>query len=233
MPGVHNMPIVVAFISQKGGVGKSTLARALAAVAAHGGLRVAMLDLDPQQATVSHWARARRENKVAPAIAVALHESLEDALAAAPDADLVIVDAPARASRATLELARRAQVIVQPSGASLDDLYPAVLLFHELVQAGIPRQRLAMALCRLLTDEEEKAARLYGEEAGYAVLPGFVPERAAFRNALNRGQALTETGKRDHSADTDRLIEALLDRIADELAERAASESGQRKGGAA
>jgi chromosome partitioning protein len=30
------MPIVVAFVSQKGGVGKSTLARALLAVAAHG-----------------------------------------------------------------------------------------------------------------------------------------------------------------------------------------------------
>ena len=42
------MPVVVAFISQKGGVGKSTLARALGAVAASAGLKVRLADLDAQ-----------------------------------------------------------------------------------------------------------------------------------------------------------------------------------------
>ena len=52
------MPIIVSFISQKGGVGKSTLARALAAVAAYG-MRVRLADLDAQQATVIEWERTR------------------------------------------------------------------------------------------------------------------------------------------------------------------------------
>lgn len=43
------MASVVAFVSQKGGVGKSTLARALAREAAAGGLRVKVADLDTQQ----------------------------------------------------------------------------------------------------------------------------------------------------------------------------------------
>ena len=42
---------MVAFISQKGGVGKSTLARALAREAAAGGLGVKIADLDTQQGT--------------------------------------------------------------------------------------------------------------------------------------------------------------------------------------
>ena len=40
---------VVAFVSQKGGVGKSTLSRGLAREAAKNGLRVKIADLDIQQ----------------------------------------------------------------------------------------------------------------------------------------------------------------------------------------
>ena len=38
------MPAVIAFVSQKGGVGKTTLARALAAVCSHAGLAVVLAD---------------------------------------------------------------------------------------------------------------------------------------------------------------------------------------------
>ncbi|MBD4961076.1 AAA family ATPase, partial [Xanthomonas citri pv. citri] len=53
------MAAVVAFISQKGGVGKSTLSRALAREAAAGGLRVKIADLDTQQGTSIDWHRLR------------------------------------------------------------------------------------------------------------------------------------------------------------------------------
>ena len=56
------MPVVVAFISQKGGVGKSTLARAFAAVVSLAGLAVRIADLDPQQATAMQWGKVRRTN---------------------------------------------------------------------------------------------------------------------------------------------------------------------------
>ena len=53
------MAAVIAFISQKGGVGKSTLARALAAVCAQAGLDVVLADLDPRQQTLVQWQKAR------------------------------------------------------------------------------------------------------------------------------------------------------------------------------
>jgi len=45
---------IIAFISQKGGVGKSTLARALVVEASHKKLHVLLADCDPQQATSYH-----------------------------------------------------------------------------------------------------------------------------------------------------------------------------------
>ena len=224
------MPIVVAFISQKGGVGKSTLARALAAVAAHARLKVMVADLDPRQHTLMHWEKARRENNIAPSLIVEAFDDVETALAAAAKCDLLIVDAPGHVDQGTLEIARVAHLIVQPTGAGLDDLRPAVLVFHELVRAGIPNTRLAAAMCRVLDADEEVAARAYLAEAGYEVLAGSIPERSAYRAAQNSGRALTETAKTSLTKRPDALMEALLLKIAallDEAARRTKVKTGK------
>lgn len=102
---------------------------------------------------------------------VAAYRSLAEALAAANDVDLLIIDTPAGTSPSLIEIARAAHLVVQPTGASADDLVPAVLTFHELVNAGIPKDRLAVAICRILTPAEADIARAYVRDAG---LPGFV-----------------------------------------------------------
>ncbi|MFY9899476.1 MAG: ParA family protein, partial [Xanthobacteraceae bacterium] len=48
----------IAFLTQKGGAGKTTLAASLAEVAASTGERVIALDLDPQQSLV-RWGKRR------------------------------------------------------------------------------------------------------------------------------------------------------------------------------
>jgi chromosome partitioning protein len=50
----------IAFLSQKGGVGKTTLAASLAVAAAGTGERVIALDLDPQASLVS-WSERRKK----------------------------------------------------------------------------------------------------------------------------------------------------------------------------
>ena len=219
------MPVVVSFISQKGGVGKSTLARALLAVAGHV-MRVRLADLDPQQASVIEWERVRERNEGAPCD-VAAFGSITDAIAQSSDVELLVVDAPARANRGTLEIAEHSHLIVQPTGASADDLRPAVLLFHELVKAGVPRERLVAAVCRVLTDEEEAAARAYMQAAGYDVLDGAIFEHTAYRQAQNRGRAITETTAAKLNQRADALMEGLLLRATEQV-ERQASQEGKR-----
>lgn len=222
-------PVIVGFVSQKGGTGKSTLARALGAVVAAAGLNVRIADLDPQQRTVLEWEKLRQENSTLPALTVEAFETAGEAIASAEDDELLIIDAPAHANQGTLEIAQAATLIVQPSGASIDDLRPAVLLFHELVDAGIPRERLVVALCRTLTASEEDLARAYIAKAGYDVLPGCIPERAAYREAHNRGQAVTETTHKTLNDRVEALMEGLYARVATQLEART-KRTRKRKG---
>lgn len=211
------MPVVVAFISQKGGVGKSTLSRGLGAVVAHAGLKVRIADLDPQQHTVLQWEKTRRANSVSPSLDVKGYTSLQAALNDASDVELLIIDTPGRADQATLAVSENAHFIVQPTGPGIDDVYPGVLLFHELVSVGIGRERLAFALCRTQNDDEEDNARSYLSAAGFTVLPGAIPERAGYRNAHNRGRAINETSRKDLNERADTLMWDLMTRVAAEV----------------
>lgn len=222
------MAVVVAFVSQKGGTGKSTLARALAAIVAHAGLAVRVADLDPQQNTVIEWEKLRQDSKLAP-IRVEAFDDAATAIASSEEGELLILDTPAHASRETLATAKCADLIVQPSSGSVDDLRPAVLVFNELVAAGVPKDRLVVALCRVTGEREEDTARAYLKAGGYEVLPGSIPERFAYKEAQNRGQAVSETKQRDLKQHVDSLMAALFERVSAQLEAKAKREKAARK----
>jgi chromosome partitioning protein len=206
---------IIAFVSQKGGVGKSTLSRALAREAAAGGLTVKIADLDTQQGTSADWNRIRLNARIEPALAVEAFATATQALRVADHYNLLIIDGPARTSSGTLEIAKIADLVVQPTGASVDDLRPAVREFHALVQAGIPTAKLVFALNRIGTPVEESEARAYLAQAGYAVLDGCLLERPAYRKAQNVGHSITETSYRNLNVKADALIQALINGIED------------------
>ena len=207
------MTTVIALVSQKGGVGKSTITRGVAREAAKGGLKVKVADLDTQQGTSVEWQRRRLNAKLEPIVSVENFSTAAQALAEADRYDLLLIDAPARTSAGTLEIAKRADLVIQPTGASLDDLNPAIREFHALVKAGVERKKLVFALNRLGTDSEETETRAYLAQAGYAVLNGALFERPAYRRAQDQGLAITETQYGSLNARADALIQSIIDRI--------------------
>src|SRR5262245_44855009 len=226
------MAAVVGFISQKGGVGKSTLARALATSAVRAGLAVKTVDLDPEQATITVWAQTRDRYKVSPAINVDAFRLVKDALASTHGEELVIIDTPGGISDAVAEIAAHATFLVQPTSPSVDDLYPAVLVFRALERVGIARGSFAFALCRTLADEEASNARTYLTGLDYAVLTGDIPEHLDYRNAMNQGRAITEASQEPLSSRADTMIADLLARARPVL-EQATRQTDQRLSGAA
>ena len=79
------MPVVVSFVSQKGGVGKSTLARALAILAAESRVSVLVADLDAQQNTVMRWHEVRISRGMKPKIVAQEFNNIDEALQDADD----------------------------------------------------------------------------------------------------------------------------------------------------
>jgi chromosome partitioning protein len=191
------MPVVVAFVSQKGGVGKSTLARALATFAVAHGLRTKLADLDVAQKTVTIWENNRAGHRLAPAIDVEAFDAAKAAVAAAKNCDLLIMDTAGKIVEDTTEVSQYADLLVQPTSPSSDDLNICVLLFLAMERVSIPRERLAFALCRTLSPQEEKGARAYLESFGYRVLEGAIPEDLAYRDAMKVGKSIGESGRKE------------------------------------
>jgi len=203
----------VAFVGQKGGVGKSTLARALATSAKEAGLQVKTVDLDPQQATCTIWAQARDRYNVSPPIKVEAFLSAKEALATLRAEELLIIDTPGYIRDDITEIAARADLLVQPTSPTVDDLYPAVLTFQALENVGISRDKFAFALCRTLAEEEASDARAYLKGLGYGVLLGDVPEHIDYRKAMNQGRAITEASRPALNGCAETMMADLLARV--------------------
>ena len=128
------MPYIVTFASQKGGVGKSTLARTLAVYLTEQDYKVKIADMDLDQATVLDWYRRRLQNNIQPQIgSVEPHNNLGRAIESSADFDFLILDTAGKALADAVPLANVSHLTLQPSNVGLDDLIPAVKRFNELV----------------------------------------------------------------------------------------------------
>src|SRR3954447_23074982 len=112
---------VIAIVSQKGGVGKSTIAVHLAAEAHAQGKRVLLLDLDPQGSAME-WANRRgdRPPDVSGANPASVAKEVEQAKA--EGYDLVVVDTAPHADHAALQAARVADIIAIPCRPATFDI---------------------------------------------------------------------------------------------------------------
>lgn len=223
------MTIVVSFVSQKGGVGKTTLAFGLAALAAQNGWRTKIADLDAGQAssTLTHTLRlqtaeaaaAREATKAKPKpiapkpqFEVQVFSRTVDALRLSDHFDLYIIDGPAKTSGATYEIARNSHLVIQPTSPAMVDLVPAVAEFKALEAAGIEAARLILALNKVKTPEHEAQARhfLSSTAPQYRVWGQALRDKAGYVDAMNTGSAITEAKAKSLRTEAVTAIESLM-----------------------
>ncbi|WP_299822690.1 ParA family protein [uncultured Jannaschia sp.] len=201
-------------ISQKGGVGKSTLARMMAREFVAGGLTAKIADLDTQQQTSTYWAGRRAEAGLKPEVQVQSFASVASAIADTPRFDAMILDGKPNASTQTLEIAQAADLCVIPTGPTVDDLHPGVVLAHGLRKKGVGAIVFAMVKTTA-SERETEAARAYLTQAGYEVLSGEIPVSTAYGQAGDVGRTITETSFRTLNARATMLAQSIIDRVAD------------------
>lgn len=206
--------VVIGIVSQKGGVGKSTIARLLAREYADAGWQAKIADLDIAQGTSFSWQARRLRNNIKPVVAVERFGAVEQALRVADHYDLMILDGPPHSTAGTLRIAQASDFLVLPSGLALDDLEPSVLLGHELIQKGIPANKLAFALCRIGDSEAElMEARDYVTQARFRVIQEALPERVAYRRASDQGRSATETPFSSLNQKADALAQGIINLV--------------------
>jgi chromosome partitioning protein len=184
----------IGFGSQKGGVWKSTLARALGTAFATNDWSVKIADLDTKQGTCTAWQQRRLRNGITPDVPVQMFGNVATAISKAGDADLLIFDGAPHASTETVEIAKACDLMILPTGLSVDDLEPTVTLANTLADKhGIEPRRIVFALCKATSTAEVQAAREYLGKTRFATLEGSIQHKPAYSRALDAGQSLIET----------------------------------------
>lgn len=211
------MTVIVSAISQKGGVGKSAVARLVAREYAASGWTVRIADFDLKQMTTTEWAARRLAAGIEPAIEVQGYASVEKALKGAENADMLVMDGRGFADKLSQDMARASHKVLLPTGLSLDDLRPSVRLAHELIGVGVQSRNLAFVLCRTGDSEKEIAsARQYIESAGYRCLDASWPERTGYRDSHDQGKTGSEALHPSLRIKAEAVAKAAVDFIGEE-----------------
>ena len=206
-------PYIISVLGQKGGVGKSTIARMLGEQFARmddGGWEVKIADLDVAQSTSWNWMRRRAANGYTPAIRVETM-TLDKALKDARFFHVMILDCPGFATRDPLQAATASKLVVVPSCIGTDDLEPTVRVLHDLKKGGVEKQRIVVLLTKVGDSAVEiQQARDYFEEAVYYVANTTLKDATLYRRALDVGQTLTEV---KHKGLADRARQVFVELI--------------------
>ena len=189
---------VWAFVNQKGGSGKTTLAVHLAVHAEQQGEVVALIDLDPQGSALA-WGAVR--NLDAPNVAAGSPDKLAELLEAAKDlgVTLVMIDTAPHADRGALTAMRAADLIIMPVRPSFLD----VAALRDTVQLLelTRKRRNAVAVLNAVPLRGGLAGETIAalDQLNLLVTSARLGQRNLYADAMSQGKGVTEGPGKDPS----------------------------------
>jgi chromosome partitioning protein len=227
----------VAFISTKGGAGKSTAAVHYAIAASGHKRNPLILDCDTAQTSLHVWGAALRPKK-SPEIRTSGYETIAADIAQAEQEgyDPIVIDVPPGGGAIVARIASLAEHIVIPVRASTFDL-SAMRNTIDLLRTTVDDTRPRSVACRtalgkaaiLLNGVPTKTGKSWHDDlmgalgqcgAGGLQVAGQLSDRAAFRTTLEAGRGATEDKRDPLAADE---VEDLYRNITSRQKERAAA----------
>lgn len=196
---------VIAVVNTKGGVGKTTLASALAVRAAKDSPRVAMVDLDPQRSLVEWWQR--RGSTENPTIFEGADSPVDAVEALAlDDWDWVFLDGPPALLLCMEQALSVSTFAIVPARASVVDLMATTDVLAMAEAVGVPHVIVLNAVPPSGKSGSQAQALLKGQKA--PVAGTIVHQRQSYVTGLNAGKSAAEVNAgRDRAAATE--IDAL------------------------
>ena len=202
--------MIISFVSQKGGSGKTTLCVNMAALAFSEGVSVAIIDLDPQ-ASSSSLVAVRNDALTA----VSCHPPFLDKTIKSLQGNgykLIFIDTPPHNSTAAANAIRASNFVVVPvrpssfdlaaTGVTLDLIKANTTLSGAVLNAILPNTTVA------------NGAEDFLVESGFAIL-GRVGHRMAIQHALTVGRGVIEL--EPNSSSSEEII-SLWNKIVERMA---------------
>jgi chromosome partitioning protein len=202
---------IVSFVGQKGGIGKSTLARVLAVAAARQQYKVMIGDFDLQQLTCVEWSAMRMRNGIEPEIDARAFKSLKKLRSTVVGYDLVVVDTRGLADSLTEEVSQESDVVFLPTGTSMDDLRPTLALARKLSTNRSVGKKIVVVLSKTGRSErliEQAESTIF--DAGFDMLNAVWPERDGFQSDLDLGRAGSESSNPHLKMASQKVEQAML-----------------------
>lgn len=204
--------MIIAFIHQKGGVGKTTLSINVAGTLAKREKRVLYVDADPQGSALD-WAEARQEASLFTMVGLpkaVIHKEIGNL---SRDYDYVIIDGPPRVSDVTKSILLASDVAIIPIQPSPYDVWAAKEVIDIIKEAAVYNEniKIAFAINRKIVNTaigRDVVDAL--SEYQIDVLQATVGQRVIFAESASAGKIVSEI---DENTPAAKEIEILTNEI--------------------
>lgn len=185
--------MIISFLNQKGGVGKTTLSINVAGYLAQRGFKILLIDAD-KQASSSTWASLRDEPTFQ-VVNLARNNMAKEALAMAADYDHIIIDGPPHAeevARACIIASDYVALPIEPSGLSTWSSHMTVRQVREAREYK-PYLECGFVISRKIGKTViGREIRRMAAQVGMPILNSEIEQRVAFAESLTMGQTIFE-----------------------------------------
>lgn len=182
---------VLTVANRKGGAGKSTCAAHIAYEAVKNGLKVILIDMDPQKTLETWWQKREEEN---PFLVDTSANELSDVLekVSSKNFDLCIIDTPGDASVNASAGVKAADLILIPSKPTPPDL-AAIGRTISLVEENKKNFAFVITQGIVRTKATLQAASVLSQFG--AVAPSVISNRTSYANAMGQGTSASYLDK--------------------------------------